>query len=147
MCLSIRFSSFEFTDRQLQTLVPFRTGDEIRMNVNNPQAVLPIEHNGENQLIEWGNKKHPKLPRTGFCKKESLDAGKWKWLNPKPIKILAAFGRTNGVWYQVREGIQGILIYDDLNTPHCFMVTQPATHYFKVMTGNERMPALINQLL
>lgn len=147
MCLTIRFSTFEFTDEQLSTLLHLRSGEEIRMNVNHPSAVLPIEHNGENHLIEWGNKTSNKLPKTGYCKQESLKAGKWRWLEPQPIKILASFARTNGVWYQVREGIEGILIYDDLNIPHCFMLTQPSTHYFKIMTGNERMPALINQVL
>jgi len=147
MCLTIRFSSFEFTDDQLKMLAPFRTGNELRMNVRSPQAVLPIQDNGVNHLICWGNKTHSRLPKTGFCKKESLESGRWRWLNPKPVKILAAFGQTNGVWYQVREGIHGILVYDDLGIPHCFMLTQPSTHYFKTMTGNERMPALINQII
>lgn len=147
MCLNIRFSCFEFTDEQLKELQGFRTGDEIRMNVNHPQALLPIEHNGENRLVPWGNKTNPKLPRTGYCKEESLQSGKWRWLQPEPVKILAAFGQTNGVWYQVRQGIQGILIYDEDEQPHCFMLTQPSTHYFKIMTGKERMPILMGQVL
>lgn len=147
MCLIIRFSCFEFNDATLEPLKELRSGDEIRMHVNQPHAQLPIELNGENRLVPWGNKSHPRLPKTGFCKAESLKSGKWRWLNPQPVKILAAFGYNNGVWYQIREGIQGILIYDDEDQPHCFLLTQPATHYFKTMTGSERMPALINQVI
>jgi len=63
------------------------------------------------------------------------------------VKIIASFGWSNGVWFQVRDGIHGILVHDEDGKAYCFMLTQPATHYFNIMTGAERMPVLINQIL
>jgi hypothetical protein len=147
MCQSIRFPCFEFPNETLVKFAAIRTGDEIRMNFRKSDALLPVLHHGDNKLMEWGNKKSRGLPRTGFCKLESLEAGKWKWLNPEPVRILASSGRSNGVWFQVRQGIRGILVHDEDERAHCYMLTQPATHYFKIMTGSDRMPVLVNQIL
>lgn len=147
MCLQIRFATAEFADFQLKNLASIRSGNEIRMKFKSNTPLLPVLHQGENKLIPWGNRLHAKLPKTGYCKKESLDAGKWRWLSPEPVTILAAFGWSKGVWFQVRQGIQGILVRDEDGEAYCYMITQPATHYFNIMTGSERMPLLIGQVL
>lgn len=146
MCTQIRFNCFDFCDAKLKELAHLRSSDQIRMHVNQKGALLPIEHHGEHKLVAWGNQGED-LPKTGYCKLESLEDGKWQWLNPEPVRIIASFAWSKGVWFQVRQGIRGILVYDRAEKPHCFLLTQPATHYFKIMTGADRMPVLIDQIV
>ncbi len=108
---------------------------------------LPVIHDGQLEILEWGNRgnKESKLPRTGWCRIESLEAGKWRWLKPKKVEIPANAGLEKGVWFQIVEGMQGVLVEDELHRPHVYMLTQPASHYYETMTKHERMPILIGQ--
>ena len=65
-----------------------------------PVVQLPVVHDGQLVIYEWGNRgnKESKLPRTGWCRNESLEAGKWRWLSPEPVEIPADFGLEKGVW-------------------------------------------------
>ena len=121
------------------------------------QVILPVIHDGRLVIHEWGNRnsggitrdsgggKISKLPRTGWCKQESLDAGKWKWLHPEPVEIPANFGLEKGIWFQIIEGARGIVVHDESGVPRVYMLTQPASHYYQVMTRHDRMPVLIGQ--
>lgn len=147
MCQAIRYNQHEFPEEMLKQHQLRCIDNEVRVYYAHKKALLPVLLNGENQLIKWGNKENFKIPKTGFCKKESLEAGKWRWLHPIPVTIPASAGLMNGIWFQIREGIQGIIIKNEQGGEHCYIVTQPATHYFKTMTGAERMPVLINQIV
>ena len=147
MCQSIRFSILNFTDAELVPVESRKSGDEIFMHSHDPGALLPVEQHGRLSLVPWGNSKIEGLPRTGFCKIESLEKGKWAWLQPERVKIMASLARTKGIWFEVRHAISGIMVRDREGNPHCYMLTQPATHYFKTMTGAERMPILLDQIL
>lgn len=145
---AIRFNRKEFSDRELEPLSHLISGDEVRMYWANKHAQLPIHIYGDNRLVEWGSKDPgSRLPKTGFCKVESLEAGKWRHLNPQPIEVLSSFALSNGVWFQVRKAMRGILIYDEKEHPHAYIVTQASTHYFNIMTGADRMPILLDQIL
>ena len=85
------------------------------------------------------------LIRTGWCRTESLEAGKWKWLRPQAVVIPADFGLEKGVWFQVIQGMKGVVVYDELERLHVYMLTQPASHYYEIMTKHDRMPQLIEQ--
>lgn len=148
MCTSIRFGKFEIPEENILAHGLKFFGDEVRVNFRDANAFLPVVSNGNNLLIEWGSKdQNSHLPRTGFCKNESLTAGKWQWLNPCPVTILAGFGLINGVWFQVRQGIRGVNLKDEKGNFHVYILTMPSTHYFKTMTGSLRMPVLIDQIL
>ena len=142
MCTKVRFHPQDIPNIFLEALCAFQNGDEIVMHVDNPKAALLVERNGQIQLLPWGNKSKAKLPKTGFCKEESIKEGKWRWMNPETVKILAFAGWSHGVWFQVKVGIQGMLVQNRV-----YMITRPSSHYYKVMTGSERMPALIDQTL
>ncbi len=147
MCQAIRFMKDEFSNEVLQKHHLEVSGDEVRIYFAKQGALLPVLMNGQNQLVGWGNKENLKIPKTGFCKIESFETGKWAWLHPIPVNIIASSALVNGVWFQVKQGIQGLIIKSELGTRHCYMLTQPSTHYFKTMTGAERMPLLVNQVL
>jgi hypothetical protein len=111
------------------------------------QVLLPVVHDGQLMIYEWGNRggKSSKLPKTGWCKKESLEAGKWRWLHPESVEIPCSFGLEKGIWFQVNEGIRGMLVRDEQSKPRVYMITEPASHYYEVMTRHDRMPELVNQ--
>lgn len=120
---------------------------ELHFMYTDPLVQLPVIHHGELVIYEWGNRgnKESRLPRTGWCRTESLTAGKWRWLSPESVEIPADFGLEKGVWFQIIQGIQGVVVNDENELPHVYMVTKPASHYYQTMTKHDRMPALIDQ--
>lgn len=115
-----------------------RAGREVQFLYRHPRPLLPV-NNGELKLLEWGSRRGP-LPLGGFCQREWLDAGLWQSLSPQPATILAALALEKGVWYQVSEGIQGVIVRG-----HVYMLTEPSSHYYRVMTRSNRMPVFIGQ--
>lgn len=147
MCTQVRFHCYDIPNHVLEHLLDHQHGNEVLMHVNAPKASLLIEHQGSYQWLPWGNKKEPQLPKTGFCKEESLREGKWQWLHPQQVRIVASAAWANGVWFQVKVGIHGLLIQDSKGQRRVYMLTREATHYYSIMTGSKRMPALMDQIL
>lgn len=111
-------------------------------------VLLPIIHDGQLVIREWGNRSGKgKLPKTGWCQQESLAAGKWRWLSPEPVEIPASFGLEKGIWFQITEGIKGIVVHDESQGERVYMLTEAASHYYEVMTRHTRMPVLIGQTI
>ncbi len=146
MCKFLKFSTDE-VEANLKDLNLKIIDDQCVVSFWSFQNYLKVFHNGWVKVVKWGNKHSSRLPRTGYCKRESFEDGRWKYLNPSEVKILASTACTKGVWYQVREAIKGVILLDDDGQEFCYLMTEPATHYFKTMTGAERMPVLINQIL
>jgi len=121
--------------------------EELHFMYTDPVVELPVVYDGQTVIYEWGNRgnKESKLPRTGWCRQESLEAGKWRWLKPEPVTILADYGLEKGVWFTIEQGVRGILVRDEQETPHVYMLTKPASHYYGTMTRHDRMPVLIDQ--
>ncbi|MEQ8210172.1 MAG: hypothetical protein RH917_10095 [Lacipirellulaceae bacterium] len=122
---------------------------ELHFMFTDAVVMLPVEFEGQTHIMEWGNRggKTPKLPKTGWCRQESFDAGKWKWLHPEPCIIPANFGLEKGVWFHIEEGIRGIVVRDQQKRPHVYMLTQQASVYYENMTRHERMPVLVDQVI
>jgi hypothetical protein len=120
---------------------------ELRFLFRDPQVELPAWHGNQLAIYSWGNRDESgsRLPRTGWCRQESLEAGRWRYLHPEPVDIPAAMGLEKGVWFLIPEGIRGILVRDERDIPHVYMLTQPASHYYQIMTRHDRMPVLLGQ--
>lgn len=105
---------------------------------------LPVWIGQELRIIPWGShNRRSRLPQTAWCRQESLET--WTALEPEPVEILASYGFDKGIWYQVTEGMHGILVRDEHGCPHVYLLTRPASHYYKIMTRNERMPVFVGQ--
>jgi hypothetical protein len=52
-----------------------------------------------------------------------------------------------GVWFKAKQGIKGLLVRDRDGNPVVFLVCQPATRYYQVMTRADWMPALIDEVI
>lgn len=137
-----------FEQYELEQRVTQRGGqEELHFMFTDPVVQLPVMCDGQMMICEWGNRgnKESRLPRTGWCRTESLETGKWRWLSPEPVEIPAEFGLEKGVWFQIIRGIRGVLVEDEHQEPHVYMVTKAASHYFATMTKHDRMPSLIDQ--
>lgn len=118
---------------------------EVRFLFRDPRPLLPAWFGDQLGIFEWGNQARQKsrLPRTGWIKTEALEAGDWRWLNPEPVDIPATLGLERGIWFQIKEGLRGVVVYDEREQPHVYLLTEPASHYYQVMTRSSRMPVLI----
>lgn len=114
-----------------------------------PVVQLPVEWDGQVVILEWGNRgnKASRLPRTGWCREESLKAGKWRWLEPEPVVIPANFGLEKGVWFLINEGVRGVVVHDEQRRPHVYMLTTHASTHYQNMTRHDRMPVLVDQVI
>lgn len=64
--------------------------ETVRVYFPNPQAQLPIlMKDGNISLLPWGRRKEQegKLPLGGWARLDSINAGKWEYVQPTPVKI------------------------------------------------------------
>lgn len=67
--------------------------------------------------------------------------------NPEAVVIPAAFGLHRGMWFLITQGIRGIVI-ESRYGPVVYMLTVPATNYFRNMTEQSAtMPLLVDQVI
>src|SRR5262245_20177580 len=120
---------------------------EVRLLHRAATRLLPVLHCGRASVARWGNRrgKGKHLPCTGWTWKETVAAGRWADLEPEPVVIPAAWAVDRGVWYAVESGIRALLVKDERGAEVAYMVCEPASPYYKTMTGSEWMPALVDQ--
>lgn len=117
---------------------------ELRFLFRDLRPLLPAWHGEQLGVYVWGNRgRRSRLPKTAWARLEELEAGVWSELRPDQVDIPATFGLERGVWFQIREGVRGILVFDEQRQPRVYMLTEPASHYYKVMTRSDRMPVFI----
>lgn len=119
--------------------------DLVRFQYRDRIPLLPALYHGELDVYFWGNRddKMSILPRTGWCKVESLHAGRWKRFHPEDVEIPASMGLERGVWFPIEKGMRGILVQDEQKMGHVFMLTQPASMDYLALTKHERMPVFL----
>ena len=64
--------------------------ETLRVYFPNPQAQLPIlMKDGNISLLPWGRRKEQEgnLPLGGWARLDSINAGKWEYAQPTPVKI------------------------------------------------------------
>src|SRR5215510_3083252 len=108
MCGGIRFKYDEKLEAALsevytgEQLAQARESGIVQSVFWQPRPVLPAIVDGDLRLFDWGNRDEAlKLPKTGWVRAESLDAGKWNYLRPKEIIIPAFHGVEKKVWFGI----------------------------------------------
>lgn len=124
-------------------------GREVRFYWRAHPALLPVWLDGRLQVVRWGNRDRSDrtLPPTGWTWRETVEAGRWREMAPEEVDIPACFGFANGVWFKVKQGMKGIAVRDRAGDPVVFMVCEPSTRYYRVMTRCEWMPVLIGEII
>jgi hypothetical protein len=69
----------------------------------------------------------------------------WGQSGAEPVVIAATIGFEKGIWFRVREGIRGLLVRDERGIESAYMMCEPASHYFQVMTRSTRMSVLFGE--
>ena len=120
---------------------------EIQFHYRDRTPRLPVWRDGQLQIVRWGNGcgQSRFLPQTGWTWQDSIDEGMWKNLDAQTVHIPATLGFERGTWFTIREGIRGLLVPDEHNKAVVYMICEPASHYYRIMTGCIRMPILIEQ--
>jgi hypothetical protein len=122
--------------------------EEYRFLFRDRRACLPIWRDGQLQLVRWGNGRGQSrlLPRTGWTWEASIREGRWQGSGGVPVEIPANYGlERRGAWFLIETGIRGLLVPDENGWAVVYVICEPASHYYRVMTGSDRMPVLINQ--
>lgn len=151
MCVSIALAKDSVPVHLMKDLknhIHERDGiEEVRFSYRDRVPVLPVWKDSEFLIVPWGNRddKGSRLPQTGWAKMESVELGKWKYLKPEEVVIPSIFGLEKGVWFGITEGMKGILVNDEQGNCYVYMLTQPASHYYHVMTRHDRMPIFLGE--
>jgi hypothetical protein len=148
--LSWREIPTELLDRhQLRDRIIVRREEadwEARFLFRDERPLLPVWHGERLAVYPWGNRNgRSNLPLTGWARQERLDSGRWADLHTEPVEIPATFGYEKGVWFVIQGAIRGLLVRDEDGCPHVYMLTEPASHYYKIMTRSDRMPVLVGR--
>ena len=85
------------------------------------------------------------LPCTGWTWLKTVEAGGWSGFETSPVDIPATAGYEQGVWFRIRQGIRGVLAQDERGVSVVYMICEPASHYFEVMTRSKKMPVLVDE--
>ncbi len=129
---------------QMDRLVHDRGGEkEIRFMRQVRNAMLLIREDGQLKVLPWGCR-NGKLPRSGFTWLSTVEAGNWGVYHARSVEIPAVFGLHNGVWFKIQQGIQGLVAEVD-DTAAAYMIVEPSTYYYKIMTRATKMPVLIGE--
>jgi hypothetical protein len=155
MCVAIALAYSELpvsliAEFGLEDRVHERGGEkEVRFYWQASPALLPVWCHGRLQIVRWGNKDRAerKLPPTGWTWKETVESGRWTELEPEPVVVPATFGFMNGVWFKVKQGMRGLLVRDRTGNPVVFLLSEPATRYYQVMTRADWMPVLVGEVI
>jgi hypothetical protein len=132
----------------LERRVHERGGErEVRFLYRDRRPRLPVWRDGRLQIVRWGNGwgQSQVLPRTGWTWQSTIEEGYWRGVNPMPVDIPAMLGFERGVWFRIRQGIRGLLVPDEQGVAVVYMICEPASHYYQIMTRSTRMPILIQE--
>jgi hypothetical protein len=132
----------------LQRRVHDRGGEpEVRFLLADRERVLPVWLDGQLRIARWGNRRgqSPGLPCTAWARLATLEAGGWAQMAPAEVVIPAALGLDRGVWFQIREGVRGLAVSDEHGQPVVYVLCEPASHYYAVMTRSDWMPLLVGE--
>ncbi len=119
---------------------------EFQFHFGSPSALLPISHaGGRVSLARWGCRREEcrVLPSTGWTTDERVKSGYWREVGAEEVTIPAARGYDGGYWYAIPSPIRAVLVRPVDGQVHVFVVCQPASNYYAVMTKSEWMPAMI----
>ena len=122
---------------------------EVRFLWRAVPALLTVWWGGRLRVVRWGNRdrRERKLPPTGWTWRATVEAGRWSALEPEPVGIPATYGLMNGVWFRVRQGVRGLLVRDRGGHPAVYLICEPATRYYRVMTRSDWMPVLVGEVI
>ncbi len=123
-----------------------RGGDqEYQFHWRDRERLLPVLDEGVLRLVAWGCRRGESrvLPATSAALLESIQAGRWEQIGWRPCELPGTLILEGEVWALVREGVRGLLALDEHGREHVYLIVEPASYYYKIMTRGLWMPVLI----
>jgi hypothetical protein len=146
MCGGVGYKIKKITEKELKRFYSpelirrFKTSGRVESFFWNRNASLPVETKDGIQLVLWGNKdENIMLPKTGWAKEESLNAGKWDYLYPEVVDIPVDSGYEKKVWFDFDAGTKGIVVGKG-DDKHVYMITRGSSEEYLKETGHGREP-------
>jgi hypothetical protein len=96
------------------------------------RPLLPVWHDGQLEIVRWGRK------GGGLTWQRTVDDG--QWVGADLVEIRAASGLDNGIWFRIHQGVRGLLVRGE-----AYVIVEPSSYYYRVMTRRDRMPVLIGE--
>lgn len=122
-------------------------GREVRFLWRAEPTLLPVWRHGRLHVVRWGSRdRRGPLPYGGWTWRATVEAGGWAGRRAEPVDVPAAAIWSGGVWVKVRHGVRGLLV-EAAGGPVVYVICEPPTRYFRVLTGSEFQPVLIGQLI
>jgi hypothetical protein len=121
---------------------------EVQFLFADADRLLPVWRNGRLQILRWGNRRgeSARLPCTGWTQLDTVQNGGWSEQAIELVVVPATMGLDKGVWYRIWQGIRGLVAHDERGCPRVYLICEPSSHYYQVMTrGSTWMPALIGE--
>jgi hypothetical protein len=132
----------------LERLTHERGGEkELQFHFGIAVPQLPVWHDGQLRIVRWGCRRGESrvLPIGGWTKQTTVESGYWSQAGAELVDIPASLGLDNGVWYAARQGMRGLVVPDEWGTLRVYVICEPASHYYGVMTRCAWMPVLIGE--
>jgi hypothetical protein len=121
---------------------------EVQFLFADVERLLPVWRNGQLQVLRWGNRRgeSPYLPCTAWTQLGTVASGGWGERLVEQVVIPTTMGLDKGVWYRIRQGIGGLVVQDERGCSRVYVICEPSSHYYQVMTrGSRWMPLLIDE--
>jgi hypothetical protein len=133
---------------KLDSLAHDRGGEkELQFHFAGRVPLLPVWHEAQLRVVRWGCRRRESrsLPVGGWMRLTRVESGYWSHCGAEPVDIPAALGLNNGVWYGIREGMRDVLVPDENGVQRVYVICEPASLYYGVMTRSAWMPVLIGE--
>jgi hypothetical protein len=85
------------------------------------------------------------LPSTGWNRLVTVESGRWAQWDAQEVEVPGSLCLDNGVWYKGRQGIRGLLVQDGKGVARAYLICEPASHYYQIMTRSGGLPVLIGE--
>jgi hypothetical protein len=153
MCVGIALASSELSldlidQHGLRDRFHDRGGEpEVQFLYRQRPTCLPVWYEGQLRILRWGNRRGESrvLPCTGWTWLATVEAGSWAKWSAEPVEIPATMALEKGIWYKVRQGLRGLLVEDEQGVAAVYIIIEPASHYYEIMTRSRWMPVLIDE--
>ena len=137
------------TRHGLERRIHDRGGErEVQFLLADGERLLPVWRDGRLEIASLGQppRREPQLPCTAWTQLGTVESGGWGDRGVEPVVIPATMGLDRGVWYRIRQGMRGLVVADEHGEPRVYVICEPASHYYQVMTrGSRWMPVLIDE--
>jgi hypothetical protein len=122
---------------------------EVEFLFRDAPRLLPVWCEGRLHVVTWGNRRGESriLPYTCWTHLATVESSGWAAFQTKAVIIPASLGLDKKVWFRIHQGVRGLLAKDERGVPRVYVVCEPSTRYYQVMTRSRWMPALVGELI